>query len=94
MSQSDRGENSRFQMFSKEGNDALKSMCDTIILDAECGKISRKGLAHEILHHCDMVQDAGFPEVWDTEPQWAISDELTERLCKPQMWLPIIRGEW
>jgi hypothetical protein len=89
-----RGEHSRFQMFSKEGNDALKDACDTIILNAEAGKVSRTGLAHEITHFCDLLEDAGYPEVWDTEPQWAISDELSERLCKPLKWLPISREEW
>lgn len=88
-----RGEHSRFQMFSKEGNDALKAACDELIANATCGKISRTDLPREIEHACNEVEKV-HPEVWDTEPQWAIADEINEHLCTPQMWKPISREEW
>lgn len=90
----DRGENSRFQMFSKEGNDAVKTMCDEIVRQGEAGQVTRIGLAREIECQMDLVEKAGYDEIYDTEPQWAISDEISERLCKQMKWLPISREEW
>lgn len=93
MTGSDRGENARFQMFSKEGNDAVAAMCDEIVRMGACGQVTRIGLGREIKHQMRAVAAAGYDEVYDTEPEWAIVDEINERLCGALMWLPITR-DW
>lgn len=89
----DRGPNGRFQMFSRAGNDACASMIDSLVRDVAAGGITRLTLPREIRNRMKQIAAAGFDEVYDTEPEWAISDDVTKRICEPQMWQPVER-DW
>jgi hypothetical protein len=83
----------KYYMFTDAGDARVERLVTKIVAKAEKGKIARKDLAATIRKGCDSLERAGFGEVWDTEPQWAIADQITERVCEPQMWLPYDRWE-
>jgi hypothetical protein len=74
-----RGEHAQFQMFSREGNDAVAAMLTAILSDAV-----RLGPPRDVV--IKAVQQgvrnltARFPEVHDTEPEWAIVDAVNHYL--------------
>lgn len=83
--------NRRFAMYSPEANAAVKAMCDRVVQAVEDG-LSRKDL-EDVIRAEMRVVFATYPEVYDTEPEWAITDEINERVCKPQMWVLVDRWD-
>lgn len=84
----DRGPNGRYQMFSREGNDACEALVVRVVEMIEAGKVNRSSLITVI--HLEMREvEKTHDEVWDTEPRGQILWEVSKRGCEPQMWLPI-----
>lgn len=91
--QDSRGPNARYEMFSREGNDACEAEVAKIVAEVEAGKITRRTLREAYRRVLTAVAEAGHTEVHDTEPEWAIADEFTKRICRPQMWQDFSRWE-
>ncbi len=86
-------DNARFQMFSDEGNDFLAAGIARLAEKAAAGGLTRRMLSDSL---GDLQADAckhGFIECYDTEPEWAIVDEVNALICTPQMWLPVTRDD-
>jgi hypothetical protein len=79
----------RFHMFSDRADLEVEQECKRVGDRAR----DREKLPKQIHAMCERIAEK-FPEVWDTEPQWAISDWFTEKVCEPRMWQPIDRWEW
>lgn len=90
----ERGENHRFQMFSKAGNDACEMAVQSIVEKVEAGQLTRRDLPQAVREACKAIEKAGHAEVSDTEPQGQFAWELTKRACQPQMWEELDRWEW
>ena len=87
----ERGPNSRYQMYSLEGNDACEAFVRAIVKLGEVGRITRLTLDTAVREGMKQIS-ADYPEVFDTEPSSQIPHEINERLCKPQMWAEY--GRW
>ena len=81
-------------MFTDAGDLRVERMVQIIAKRAVQGQITRPLLPATIREACNSLSRAGFEEVWDTEPQYAIADQISKRVCEPQMWLPIDRWDW
>jgi len=79
----------QFQMYSARADDAVLAACNKVADRAR----DRVKLPDQVYKMCQKVAEE-FPEVWDTEPQWAISDWMTANVCKPRMWQEISRWDW
>ena len=85
----DRGPNARFQMYSRTGNDAVADMMVAVMTNAEgqppkhVKKVLAEGVAEVAAVH---------PEVHDTEPEWAIVDEMNAWL-EPNGYAKISRDD-
>jgi len=77
----ERGEFAQFQMFSRDGNDAVGHMLLTIFEDAEQHDRSRDFVTGAVRQGVKMLA-AYFPEVHDTEPEHAITDALNAFLSE------------
>lgn len=66
-----------FEMFSPEGNLAVRQACLTLDRQVRSGDIETFDmLLVAICKRMDAISKE-YPEVHDTEPQWAVSDALT-----------------
>jgi hypothetical protein len=75
----ERGPHAGFSMYSTEGNDAVADMVIAVIARAETGMLPKgiKALLREGVANVAIK----FPEVHDTEPEWAIVDAMNEWLA-------------
>lgn len=87
----DRGPNSNYQMFSREGNDACEALVQKIVAEGEAGKINRLTL-HAAVRAGIKEISKKYLEVQDTEPDGEIPYQINERLCKPMRWVEY--GRW
>lgn len=85
------GPNDRYQMYSREGNDALAVQVDIISDGMREGRVSRRDLPELLGLTCKVVA-MDHPEVHDTEPEWAIVDEIN-KVCDELMWKRIDRDD-
>lgn len=88
----DRGPNDRYEMFTRAGNDALAAGVSALIGRMQRGEVTRPQLPAAVVALCDELEHT-HSEVWDTEPQWAISDEVTAA-CNELGWAPLSRWDW
>lgn len=88
-----RGEHYQFQMFSTEANDTVAAAVAALVKRCTENGVSRNDLPAEVRKMQKAVSRAGFVEVFDTEPEWAIVDEITFLLCTPQGWMALSREE-
>jgi hypothetical protein len=84
-----RGENAGFQMFSREGNDALAEVVLSVIEAARTNNLSRTLMLVALRQEIAGLS-ARFPEVYDTEPEWAVVNACTP-FFDAQGWVPIER---
>jgi hypothetical protein len=87
----DRGAHARFQMFSKEGNDAVADMLITVLACAEGGLLPPTAIKDTLREGVANVA-IKFPEVHDTEPECEIVDEMNAWLV-PNGYAAIDRGD-
>ena len=85
----ERGPNARFQMYSREGNDEVADMLRAVLASAE-GQPPKH--IKEILRTAVAEVAAVHPEVHDTEPEWAIVDEMNAWL-EPNGYAKIDRDD-
>jgi hypothetical protein len=87
----ERGEYAGFQMFTREGNDAVAALLHHVLRDADRLAVRRSVAVAAIVQGLRTLS-ARFPEVYDTEPEWAIVDA-----CQPffaeQGWVQIGRDD-
>jgi hypothetical protein len=69
------GPNAGFQMYTREGNDQVAHMILQIVAATEEQRLRRDEVIHRI-HLCVSILAKHYPEVWDTEPHWAIVDAV------------------
>lgn len=81
-----------YSMYTDEGNQALARMVDGIKTLITEGDVRRRELPGLVRNACTQLAKI-HAEVWDTEPQVAIGDALSEA-CAVEGWLPIHRDEW
>lgn len=88
-----RGPNARYSMFTIDGNNCVANEVDKVILACLLGKVTRIDLPTAIRRALGRISSLGYPEIFDTEPEWAIVDEFNERICTPLLWSPISRDD-
>lgn len=78
-----------WQMYSDKANRALEKAVqglrncpDRLQLEQWIGDMQKK------------LSAQGFGEVYDTEPEWEITDWVNEHVCKPRKWQPVDRWEF
>lgn len=91
--EAERGPNFRFSMYSRAGNDAVATAVDALVAKALAGEVTRRTLRREYDLLLKAVAKGGFREVYDTEPEWAVADDLNDRICKPLLWLAFSRWD-
>lgn len=77
--------NRRYEMYSTEGNDACEAAVANIanVADTVSGSVTREEVKCLIQNAFKSVRAAGFGEVYDTEPQYQIVEEVNIRVCAP-----------
>jgi hypothetical protein len=88
----ERGPHARYEMFSRAGNDACEKLVVSLADRANAGTVTRKALAAEVRAAMEAVARK-HAEVFDTEPESQIAEEVTRRICGPQMWSGFSRWE-
>jgi hypothetical protein len=83
----ERGEYAGFQMFSRQGNDAVAAMLHPILNDAEKTGASRAVVIKAVQQGVHNLARQ-FPEIHDTEPEWAIVDAVNAFFAT-QGWVEI-----
>lgn len=83
----------KFQMYTNGGNAAVAAMVEHIIEEMRSGQLRRVNLEARIRHYMSDVVKRGYPEVHDTEPEWAIADAINVE-CEAQGWKPVDRWEF
>ena len=87
----DRGPNSSYEMFSREGNDACEALVTQLVADGNAGRLTRLTLNAAKETAVREVAEK-HQEIHDTEPDGEICHQLNERLCKPLLWKEY--GRW
>jgi hypothetical protein len=85
------GPNEHFQMYTREGNDACAKLTQDLVTRAEEGRWRRAEVV-TWLKNGMAILGLSHPEVHDTEPEWAIVDEVNVWL-KQQGFLPVDRDD-
>jgi len=80
-----------YEMYTEEGNRVLGAAVDALVLRAQAGEVLATGLMAEIVEMLKGVEASGHGECYDTEPEWAVVDQVNERVCVPMRWMPITR---
>jgi len=84
---------SSYEMYTDEADAYVAEEVDALIARGLEGGFERQHLLGEVRVMIDSI--AGMHgEVYDTEPEANIAEQINERLCKPQGWLPISRHDW
>jgi hypothetical protein len=87
----ERGENAGFQMYSREGNDAVAAMVLDVAAKVEAAPM-RRNQAVSLVQEGVLRVTKTHPEVHDTEPEWAIVDAINA-LFDTQGWVHIDRDD-
>lgn len=82
----------QYQMFSSEGNQACEQLVARVAEEIQSGVLTRNTLPARITTLQGIIE-GDFPEVTDTEPQYAIAAAVSE-ICKVQGWTPVERWDW
>ena len=82
-----------YEMYSEAGDLYVNEQVDDLIGRGNTGGFTRHHLPGEVRAMLDSIAKL-HPEVYDTEPEANIAEQINERLCKPQGWLPIHRDDW
>ena len=80
----------RWSMYGSDGNDFLTREMDDLASRVRANEVRATDLYDEIRSIQRRATTAGFGEVHDTEPEWAIVD-FVYALCDEQGWAPIGR---
>ena len=80
-----------YEMYTEEGNRVLGQAVDSLIESAKAGQFPATELMTKVTELLVAVEATGHGECYDTEPEWAVVDEINERLCIPMRWAPITR---
>jgi hypothetical protein len=87
----ERGEHAGFQMFTREGNDAVAALLHHVLRDADL-LAARRGVAVAAIHQGVRNLAHRYPEIHDTEPEWAIVD-AANLFFDEQGWTPMSRDD-
>ncbi len=77
----DRGENAGFQMYTREGNDAVAEMLRGVMKDGREKLMMRGAIIERLQQGVKQVRRV-HPEIYDTEPEWAIVDAMNVWLAE------------
>ena len=83
MQENDRGPNYKFQMYTREGNDALAAVVGAVAAEAAAKPMRRTEVLDSLRSRLRLLTTAGHPEWWDTEPRWAIVDAMNFDVMVP-----------
>ena len=75
----ERGEHAGFQMFSRQGNDACALIVTDIAAGLEQAPQRREDIIARLQHGVRNVRKV-HPEIFDTEPEWALVDAMNALL--------------
>lgn len=81
-----------WEMFTEEANMAVQIQMDMVAGAINGGHLKRTQLVPLVLAAMETVVLAGFGEVHDTEPEWAIVDFVNGH-CDTQGWKHISRDD-
>ena len=84
---------SDYEMYTERGNQVVEAAVDRLVQLGNDGKVTRKDLPEKIEQMCKAIA-RHHAEVYDTEPQYDIAEQINVRLCTPQLWQPISRWDW
>lgn len=87
----DRGPHEQYQMYSREGNDAVAAMVAQVQAEALAHRMMRGGIVEALAKGMVEVRKA-HPEIHDTEPEWEIVDVMNAFLAE-HGFLPIGRDD-
>jgi len=87
----DRGEHAGFQMYSRAGNDAVATMVYTTLARQINERLTRAETISDLQDRVRTLAHA-FPEVHDTEPEWAIVDAVNAYF-DTQGWVHVGRDD-
>lgn len=82
----------RYEMYTDDGNQAVANAVDALAEKMRNGTVTRPQLDKQIRLLLNHVEKS-HPEVHDTEPEWAICDEIN-KVCDELMWKHTDRWEW
>ena len=82
-----------YEMYTDEGDVYVAEQVNDLIIRGMAGGFERVHLLGEIRAMIDSIAKV-HGEVYDTEPEANIAEQVNERLCKPQGWLPVSRFDW
>ena len=82
-----------YEMYTDDGDAYVAREVNDLIERGMAGGFERVHLLGEIRAMIDSVSKV-HGEVYDTEPEANIADQINERLCKRQGWLPVSRHDW
>jgi hypothetical protein len=83
-----------YEMYTEAGNRAVADALDVLVAQVEEGHVTRRQLTHYIQRLLETVYQQGHAEVYDTEPEWHIADQINLRICHPQQWQLVSRWDW
>ena len=87
-----RGENAGFQMYTREGNDAVAEMLYYVFEACEQAAVGSHGMVNLLKRKVrELARTHG--EVHDTEPEWAIVDAVNA-YCDTRRWAHISRDDF
>lgn len=81
------------EVIATPGDDCVTRQMEALALTIRRGQIQRKNLYTHIRDLQKRTVEAGFGEVHDTEPEWAIAD-FVNILCDEQGWKHVDRWEF
>jgi len=82
-----------YEMYTDEGNAYVAAVIDALIASGVAGGFTRNELDAQLKAAIAGIAKV-HPEVYDTEPEWAICDEINSRLCDPAGWRRVTREDW
>lgn len=82
-----------YEMYTEEGDLYVNDQVDALIASGLAGGFQRVHLIGEIRAMIDSIAKV-HPEVYDSEPEAEIAEQVNKRLCEPQGWLPVSRHDW
>lgn len=73
--------NERFQMYTREANSAVATLVKAVLVEAEDRRLNRQLILLRLNEYLARLEPT-YGEIGDTEPPWAIVDEVNEFLDK------------
>lgn len=80
-------------MFTDAGDEACEQILLKLEASVEAGILTRNALTEYTRKLINIVQET-HPEVWDTEPQYELANQINLRVCVPQGWQTVERWDW